>query len=268
MRSTPLGIALAALVIAAAGCSSSGKISVSAQSATAGDTSGTPGTLDLGNGIVISRVRLAVERVALEGEGAEADGGMAGADDGATHTLVADHGGSGGGGGDDGNDDADEAKVGPFLVDLTGDKLTNGISDVIDTDVKSGTFREIKIVIAPVAAADAGSVTGLADMNGQSVIVDGTFNAKTFSFQSTIHVKQKQESPITVSASSPANVTLKIDEKGWFTAADGKTALDPNDPASKPQIEDNIRRSVKAFCDHDHDGEDDAQEHHDGAGHH
>jgi hypothetical protein len=264
MHSKPLGFALAALVLAAAGCSNSGKVSVSAQSATASDTTTptTPGTLDLGNGIVLSRVRLAVERIALEGSSAATPDG--GADDGAGHTLVADHGGGGGG---EGDDDADEVKVGPFLVDLTGDKLTTGISQVFDSDVPAGTYREIKIVIAPVDAASAGAVAGLADMNGQSVIVDGTFNGKAFSFQSTIHVKQKQESSITVaSGGSSSNVTLAIDEKTWFTAQDG-SALDPSAAASKSQIEDNIRRSVKAFCDHDRNGEDDAEQH-DGAGHH
>jgi Domain of unknown function (DUF4382) len=273
MSSKPLGIAFAALLLAGSACSKSGKVSVSAQSVTAADTTTTPtsGTLDLGNGIVVSRVRVAVQRIALEGtEAATPDGGTGGADDPAGHSLVAEHGSADGGGNDDGDDDADEVKVGPFLIDLTGDKLTAGISQVFDADVPAGTYREIKVVIAPVAAADAGSNTGLADMNGQSIIVDGTVDGTAFSFQSTIHVAQKQESSIVVASDgSSSNVTLTIDPKTWFVASDG-TRLDPSAAASKSQIEDDIRRSVKAFCDHDRNGEDDGHQRcgaDDGAGH-
>ncbi len=128
MNSKPLVTALAALMLAGTACSgSSGKVSVSAQSATAADTTTTPtsGSLDLGNGIVVNRVRVAVQRIALEGSSAATPD--AGSDDPAGHTLVADHGGADGGGGED-DDDADEVKVGPFLIDLTGDKLTAGIN--------------------------------------------------------------------------------------------------------------------------------------------
>ena len=275
MPSKSLVMALAALVLGGTACSKgSGKVSVSAQSATAAGTTTptTAGTLDLGNGIVVSRVRVVVERVALEGpEAATPDAGAGGSDDPASHELVADRssdGGTDGGLGDD--DDADEVKVGPFLVDLTGDKLATGISQVFDADVPAGTYGEIKVVIAPVAVADAGSSAGLADMNGESIIVDGTVDGTAFSFQSTIHVKQKQESTIVVASDgSSSNVTLTVDPKTWFVASDG-SRLDPGTDASKPQIEDNIRRSVKAFCDHDRNGEDDGQQHggaDDGAGH-
>jgi hypothetical protein len=266
-------MALAALVLAGTACSAkSGKVSVSAQSATAADTTTTPttpGTLDLGNGIVVSRVRVTVQRIALEGaQGATPDAGTGGSDDPAGHSLVAvaDHGG----GDDQGDDDTDEVKVGPFLVDLTGDKLTTGISQVFDSDVPAGTYREIKVVIAPVATSDAGSDTGLADMSGESVIVDGTVDGTAFSFQSTIHVAQKQESTIVVTSDgSSSNVTLTVDPRTWFVASDG-SRLDPSAAALKSQIEDNIRRSVKAFCDHDRNGEDDGQQHggaDDGPGH-
>jgi hypothetical protein len=123
------------------------------------------------------------------------------------------------------------------------------------------------VVVAPVAADQAGSNAGLAAMNGQSVIVDGTIDGNAFSFQSTIHAAQKQESSITVASDgTTSNVTLSVDPSSWFKAGDG-SRLDPSAAASKSQIEDNIRRSLKAFCDHDKNGEDDGQQH-DGAGHH
>ncbi len=153
MNSKPLVTALAALMLAGTACSgSSGKVSVSAQSATAADTTTTPtsGSLDLGNGIVVNRVRVAVQRIALEGSSAATPD--AGSDDPAGHTLVADHGGADGGGGED-DDDADEVKVGPFLIDLTGDKLTAGINQVFDADVPAGTYQ------SPTPARTPGSPT-------------------------------------------------------------------------------------------------------------
>ena len=275
MHSKSLITSLAMVVLAGTACSKgSGKVSVSAQSTTAADTTtpSTPGTLDLGNGIVVSRVRVVVQRIALEGsEAAAPDAGAGGSDDPAGHALVADRGGDGGSDGGQGGDDADadEVKVGPFLVDLTGDKLTTGLSQVFDSDVPAGTYREIKVVIAPVDAADAGSNAGLAGMNGASIIVDGTVDGAAFSFQSTIHLAQKQESPIVVASDgSSSNVTLSVDPRTWFVASDG-SRLDPSAAAAKPQIEDDIRRSVKAFCDHDRNGEDDGQQHgaDDGPGH-
>src|SRR6266568_7111123 len=104
MSSKSLVIALAAVALAGTACSKgSGKVSVSAHSATAADTTtpATPGTLDLGNGIVVSRVRVAVRRVALEGSEAATpdagapDAGSGGADDPAGQALAADSSSSG-----------------------------------------------------------------------------------------------------------------------------------------------------------------------------
>jgi hypothetical protein len=273
MHSKVWGLAAAALVLGATACSGSGRVSVSAASATAETTTGT-GSIDLGNGVLVSRVRLAVQKVELEGDDGHRDGGS---DDGAGHMLVADTAVAHDGGDDDGagnhgeGDDADEVKVGPFLIDLTGDQLTGGIKHVFDADVPAGTFEELKVVVGPVDPANA----GFAAMNGESVIVDGTVTTTgadgtttttPFSFQSTLRAAQQQESEIVVASSgASSNVTLTIDPSGWFKAADG-SRLDPNDAAAKARIENNIRASIRAFCDRDRDGEDDHG--HDGPGHH
>ena len=88
MNSKLLGVALGALVLGAAACSGSSKVSVSAKSETSADAGTTAGPLDLGNGIVINRVRIAIRKVELEHPVA-ADGGTPGSDDGPGHTLVA-----------------------------------------------------------------------------------------------------------------------------------------------------------------------------------
>ncbi len=263
--------AVAVLMLAGAACSKSGQLSVSAKTETAADAGATGGTLDLGNGILVSDVQLVVKRITLHGlendAQSAADGG---ADDGGSHLLTAsasaaDQGSDGGSGSDDGEiekeSENDEVKVGPFLVDLTGADLANKtLTKVFDAgQVPTGTFREIKIVIAPDTSVAA---------DGTSVTIAGTLNGKDFKFQSSLHAAQKIESQVAIGSGSTQNVTLSIDPSGWFKDSAGN-GLDPTDPANQSQIEDNIRRSIKGFCDHDRDGQDDANEHHgnDGSNH-
>ena len=290
--------AAAALVIGAAGCKgNSGKLSVSAGAAkqTAAD-GGAPPSLDLGNGILVDRVRIVVREIDLEHAVAATDAGT-GADAGSTTMMAArssaDHGGSSGGGDDgsghDGNDDGehhdeDEARVGPFLADMTGADLASGVTEVFDTDVPAGTYEEVKLIIHSVSSSDAGTGTtidpGIAAMNGQTVIVDGTVApcatsgasdggtpaATPFSFQTKLTAQQKQEGSITVASDgSTKNITLHVDPTAWFGGA-CPARLDPNDPANADAIRKNIKDSLRVFEDDDHDGQDDHGEH--GSGHH
>jgi hypothetical protein len=242
---------LALLLAPLAACSGGGggsRLSVSARSgATASATSG---SLDLGNGILLSEIRMAVRRVALEGA-QDGGGGMA----------MDMGGGGGGGGGDDGGAteaEPGEVKVGPCLVDLAGDQLGAGstsLAPVCATDVPAGTYEELQVELGPVAPADAGGVAGLAAMDGQSVIVDGTLNGTVFRFQSTLDVEQKTEGAIVVAAGT--NVTITLDPTGWFTGPGG-AALDPTSPADQGAIEANIRASIRSFEDDDRDGHEDS----------
>ncbi len=247
----------AALALLGAACgkgsSSSGNLSVSVSSAAASPTMG--GSLDLGHGILVNEIRLAVVKVALEsgqdaGDASDTTGMQAGA-------HAADQGGGGGGdhgGGDGGGQgESDEVKVGPCFVDLTGDKLgagTDAVSPVCAADIPAGTYRELEVDIGPVAALAAAGVAGLSGMNGRSVIIDGSFNGTAFSFQSTLDVRQKTEATITVGASN--NVTISLDLAGWFTAPGGGV-LDPNVAGNQSAIEDNIRASIRSFEDDNRD---------------
>jgi hypothetical protein len=286
--------AAAALLIGAAGCkNNSGKLSVSAgtarQTADAGADAGTGGPLDLGNGILVDRVRIVVREIELEGQAAAADAGVdAGVDAGTTMLAsrapaMDDKGGHGGdddgehhGGDDDGeheDEDENEVEVGPFLADMTGADLAAGITEVFDTEVPAGTYEEVKIKIHSVTSgssnsADAGTSTdpGIAAMNGQTVIVDGTIDGTAFSFQTILTAQQKQEGTIVVASDgSTKNITLHVDPTEWFGGT-GASRLDPNDPANANAIRKNIKDSLRVFEDDDHDGCDDHGEH--GSGHH
>jgi hypothetical protein len=67
------------------------------------------------------------------------------------------------------------------------------------------------------------------------------------------------ETPITVGAGT-TNLTIDVDVSSWFTDATG-AVIDPTNSANQHAIERNIRRSLRAFEDDDHDGDDDHEEH-------
>ncbi len=249
-----LALALAALATIGLACSkkSGSSLSVSAKS-TAQATAPSGGSLDLGDGLLVQRIRIAVEKIGLE---TSQDGSDANSGSGASATLVAADQSSGGDpAGSTGETESDEVRVGPCLIDLTGDKLTSGsnaLVPVCSADVPAGTYEELEVAIGPVAAADAGGVAGLADMNGNSVIVEGTFNGTAFSFQSALEMTQKSETPLTVGGSSGNNVTITLDPTGWFKGSAG--VLDPTATGNQQSIEANIAASIQAFEDDDMDG--------------
>jgi hypothetical protein len=261
-----LALALAALAVTGLACSKKGgsSLSVSAKSTAQATSSG--GSLDLGDGLLVQRIRIAVEKIGLETAQDGSDGNSA---SGASGKLLAADQGSGGGdpAGGTGETESDEVRVGPCLIDLTGDKLTSGsnaLVPVCSADVPAGTYEELEVAIGPVVAADAGGVAGLADMNGKSVIVDGTFKGAAFSFQSALEVSQKSETPLTVGGSSGSNVTITLDPTGWFKGSTG--VLDPAATGTQRSIEENIAASVKAFPDDDMDGQEDGQKGDGGSG--
>jgi len=263
---TRLGAVVAAALLAAA-CKGNGgaggRISVAARTVTpAGSavTAAAGGGLDLGDGITVSRVRLALRRIALEGVAADPtmmssrpdDHGSGGGDDGGSGGGSGGMGGDDGGSGDDGSGDEDEVAVGPFAVDLAGDALSGGIHPVFDSDVPPGTYRELRIVVAPVPGAAAG--TGLADLAGSSVAVEGSIDGAPFAFTSALTATQKVEMTIQIAADgSSSGVTLTVDPHGWFHAQDG-SRLDPTQDASRAAIEDNLRASIGAELEDEHGG--------------
>lgn len=219
-------------------------LSVSARAVTTASSSTVSGSLDLGAGISLDRVRVAVREIRLEG--AMDPGGTASS---ATADAAA---GDGEGG------DAGEARVGPFLVDLTGAALAHGtLTQAFDAEVPPGTYRELRIVVGPVDVSMTGSNAGLAALAEDSVVIDGSIGGAAFTFSSSLTSDQKRESTVVVAAGGTSgNVTLTVSPEGWFKAPDG-SPLDPRVDANRAAIEANIRASIDAFGDDDEDGLDD-----------
>jgi len=256
----PRPIVLLALTLLACGSGRSGGLSVS------GRGQGTPAaaSVDLGNGISVSRVRVLVRRLELEGAIAAMSPPMTSPPASPSSPMsVAQASGS------DDAEDGGEVEIGPFVVDLAGDQLSGTVTRAFDASVPDGTYRELEITVAPVSGAAAG--TPLGDMGGSSVIIDGSraapgsTPAAEFRLASSLAAKQELETQLVVDhAGKSANLTLLLDLQKWFTAADGRM-LDPGVEADRAAIEANILASLRFEHDDDQDGRDDDRD--DGPGH-
>lgn len=261
-------LAIAAFALACGSGGVGGRLSVSARAADPAAASGS--ALELGNGVSIDRVRVAVKELELEGGNCApaepapmASGSVApasgastmsdgGSDDG-------DHEGHGGEGNDDGDDDECEFETGPFGIDLSGDQLVAPVTHVFDGEVPPGTYEELEVKVCPVHP-EAGDF--FAEMNGASVVIDGSVttgegDAATttpFSLAFPLCVEMEREMTIVVEPEgASANVTISFDPSAWFVAGDG-SALDPTNPDHLAAIAANVRASFDAFEDEDHDG--------------
>jgi len=203
-------------------CNAKSGTSISARLAT---SDGQPlpadgGTADAGNGIEITRVRIAIRRLRLESK-----------------------------------DRAVEVKIeeGPLLLDAKGETLAGALVELITANVPAGTYDKLKIDIHPVELAPGGAFEDLVDQRA-SVIIEGTVDGKAFTFVSSLEAELELERTFTVGGGG--NITLDVDASKWFKAADG-TRLDPSDPANRLAIQANIRASFRAFDDDDEDGVED-----------
>lgn len=229
------------------GCSSGSRgLSVSAKTSAPGGTARS--SLDLGNGVVLDRVRILVKEVEIEG--GPACPAPAAATPAQVTPLHDDDG--------DGDDDSCELEFGPFLVDLAGAELTGGIHQVFDVPVPAGTYRELEFKVNTISAHHSAGDAGLAEMHAKhaSVVVNGTYQGAPFEFVTSFEAERERKGTIVIDAEAGANVTLDIDPTGWFTGPGG-AVLDPSDPVNRGAIFHAIRDSIRLKLDHDHDGCDD-----------
>lgn len=266
------GVAALAAIVAACSGGSTGTSGLSVSTRTS-PTAGThtPAGLTLANGISLTRIRMAVRKVSVEGGDACAsiDPGPPGttssigmmSDGGSGHS-----GGSGGGAGSDdgmGGDEGEECELefGPFDVDLAGTALGSGISFAFEAPIPAGTYEEVAISVNTVPAERAGGNPVLLDLAAAhaSILVDGfvddtSTTSRPFTFSTPIEVKQKREGAIEIGPGS--NLTLDFDPSHWFDAPGGGR-LDPTVAANQGAILANIRASIRLLKDDDHDGQDD-----------
>jgi len=258
-----LATAITSLTVACGGSGKGLSVSTRAATTTAGATAD---GLKLPDGILIQRIRMAVQRVSVEGGDAMRPGCLAPAltapMQAGPDPMTAATTSSGGHDDGAGDDEGCELAFGPFDVDLAGSTLAGGaISWAFEVPIPDGVYEEISVKVNTVPAALSGGSPVLRDLAAAhaSIIVDGlvdplTSTQKPFSFTTPMQVKQEREGTITVGTG--ANVTLDFTPDHWFDAAAGGR-LDPTDPTNQGEILANIRASIRLLKDSDHDGCDD-----------
>jgi len=172
---------------------------------------------------------------------------------------------------DDQGEDQDEEsgcapiKAGPALVDLPLDGTTKVVLDAL---VPAGTYTRLQAKLDAVDSDDNGASDFLAahpEFAGLSVKVVGVFTDAggtnhSFTFTSGLRavMNMRFDSPVTVGAGT-TNLTIDVDVSSWFKDAAG-AIIDPTSSENQHAIERNIRASLRAFRDDNHDGDDDHDE--------
>ncbi len=240
-------LAVTALV-ACGGAAQKSNVSVSLKSAATAQSSS--GGADLGNGIVLTEVRMVVRRITLFPTAQTPDPKPTAAE------LDTDHPEA------DDQDALPRSSFGPFAVDAVGSSLTGGLHPVFDADVDKGTYAGARIAVNTLRHDLQTSDAVLSAMQAlhASIAIDGTVDGQAFEFKTPMRVAQWKKGPIVV-GDGTTNLTLDVDPRGWFTAPDGKTRLDPRQPEDRGEILENVRCSIRLFKDDDRDGEPDDGDH-------
>jgi hypothetical protein len=157
-------------------------------------------------------------------------------------------------------EDCEEVKVGPMLVDLP---LAPGTSSTtISAAVPEGTYREIELQIHRPTNnnSDAAFVAANPTFANASIRLEGTYNGTPFVFTSAISqsIELEFDPPVVINADNK-NITVNFDLSKWFVVGgqviDPATA-NPGQP-NEQAVSQNIKASLHAFDDDDHDGRDD-----------
>jgi hypothetical protein len=159
-------------------------------------------------------------------------------------------------------EDCPPLTVGPVLIDLPLDGTTKVVLDAL---VPAGTYQRLQARLHAVKPGDEGVadfLTAHPEFEGISVKVVGVFTDAAgadhdFTFTSPMNVVSSInfDEPVTVGAGT-TNLTIDVDVGSWFTGGSG-AVIDPTNAANQQAIERNIRRSLRAFEDDDHDGDKD-----------
>ena len=235
MRSRHRPASLAFLAILAGACSDAGPSSLSQMSfnvathAAAAATAGaslalsTPETFTDGtNTLVLTKVELVMREIELHRAGATTDCST-----------------------DTGND-CEELELGPVLVDLP--LGTPGAARSFSVQVTPGSYDKVEL-----------KLHASTDLQGHSVRVTGTYNGADFVYTGDFDAEMEFElnPPIVAGETGATDLTLMVNLDGWFRNQGG-ALLDPAtaNPGQSNQglVEQNIKSSLEAFEDDDHDG--------------
>ena len=164
---------------------------------------------------------------------------------------------------DSSHDACERLELGPILLDLP--LGAGGAAHSFSVPITAGSYGAVEFEIHPAShddTPDAAFVQAHPDFAGVSVQVDGTFNGVGFTYTSDLSAEEEIElnPPLTVAESATADLTLMVDLDRWFRDGAGLLVDPATANAGLPNeslVESNIRATLHAFEDENHDGMDD-----------
>jgi hypothetical protein len=198
---------------------------------------GTPETFTDGtNTLVISKVELVLREIELHRAGVLAD-------------CVP------------GADDCEKLEIGPILFDVP--LGTPGASRAFSVQIAPGSYDQVEFEIHKASPSDdVAFVQAYPELSDASVRVTGTYNGTGFTYIGRFDVEMKfaLNPALVASETAASDLTLFVDLDQWFRDQSG-SLLDPSTAnsgqPSQGVVEQNIKTSLEAFEDDDHDGRDD-----------
>ena len=160
-----------------------------------------------------------------------------------------------------GADDCEELEIGPILFDVP--LGTPGASRTFSVQIAAGSYDKVEFAIHKASPSDdVAFVQAHPDLSDASVKVTGTYNGTGFTYIGRFDVEMEFAlSPALIAGETAASdLTLFVDLGQWFREQGGML-LDPGTANSgQPNqgvVEQNIKSSLEAFEDENHDGRDD-----------
>lgn len=141
---------------------------------------------------------------------------------------------------------SDETDIGPNVVDLTADEIIHGAHREFDLgEMPSGTYGGAEIEIMPIDEGQDASGDEFADFraSGASLLVDGFFKGKEFTFAGRWLAEQGTDGEVEIDASKPVSIAMTVDTSSWFKDA-SDVVLDPTDVAQHSTLSTAICKTL------------------------
>jgi hypothetical protein len=149
----------------------------------------------------------------------------------------------------EGGDESDEleSELGAAVIDLALDGTPTAVTA---ESVEAGDYHTFGMELRRGGPGD------FAGTDPASIIVDGTYAGREFSYRSAIAPELEFPIAVNVPEGGEARAAVPFDVAAWFVGADG-VVLDPADPAARSTIESRILDSLRRNATLEVEGEDD-----------
>jgi hypothetical protein len=163
------------------------------------------------------------------------------------------------------DDECEELEIGPVLVDLP--LGTPGGARSFNVALQPGSYDRVEFELhKPSSSDDAAFVAAHPEFDGASVRVTGTYNGVDFTYTADFNTEMEFDlaPDLVVAETGAADLTVFAELDPWFRDSSG-ALIDPASAntggSNQGLVEQNIKSSLDAFEDENHDGRDDGPNH-------